>query len=280
MAKKTVHRRKIVRKPHLRSESEETQRETVDSVSSPNESKEVTSVQENQAEPAQSSEANQVSTVSSPPQTMPVTGPAPVVTPSLETQEDEKHEGAVDAEESIKAEGESSELVVAKDESGGGRGILGVILSILKYLLIFALGVSAGGFIVYQNGGSFDFINKAVNKEGSLQKIKVVPTAEPTEKPVDLTKFSITVLNGSEISGEASKLRDSLEKAGFKVSSIGNASESSFLKTVIRAKSDVDKAFLEKLKEELLKTYELDGQEKLEESVDYDVEIIIGAEPQ
>ncbi|MBI2031369.1 MAG: LytR C-terminal domain-containing protein [Candidatus Levybacteria bacterium] len=279
MPKKAIHKRRVVKKSPPKEEPQESQEDVTTSTV-----EEVQAVEENQlqTDPSQSSDVKpQASNMSSSPQNMPMSEPEPQVNQPIsgEGGSEEKQE-TISAEESPGGEEESNEPIVAKDESGGGRGILKTIVSIIKYLFIFALGVAVGGFIVYQNGGNIDFLNKVIQKDESSQKVEVKPTAAPTEEPVDLTKYSIKVLNGSEIPGEASKLKDSLEEAGFKVSSIGNASESSFLKTVIMVKADVDEAFLEKLKDELLKSYELSDTEELEDSAEDDIEIIIGTEPQ
>jgi len=295
MPKKAVHRKRIVKKPSSKPEPVETQEEIIDenNISSGTVSQDSHPVENENIETQPASLVNQPSDVvsgvvsqagsafSSPQNTAQVQQSIqPEPAPSANQGDTGEKTELANSEDSWENDGES-EPVVAREESKGEGGFLKTILSILKYFLIFILGVLAGGFVVYQNGGNLDFIfKKTVGRNESSQRIQAVPTVKPTEKPVDLTMYSIKVLNGSEVPGEASRLRDSLEKTGFKVSSIGNASESSFLKTVIMAKPNVNEAFLEKLKEELLKTYELDKIGELKESADDDIEIIIGAKPQ
>jgi hypothetical protein len=84
------------------------------------------------------------------------------------------------------------------------------------------------------------------------------PTVKPTEKPVDLTAFTISVLNGSGISGKAADEKTALTTAGFKVTSTGNADTNDFTQTKIAAKKSVDPQFLTKLEEELKKSYDVD----------------------
>lgn len=292
MPKKKAHRGRVVKKATVKAEPQENQEEVV--ADSSTETENVTQVaQPDQNAPAQTGPVvNQVpdvdpqaGSISSSPQNMPQSEPvstsaeSPRVEPAGESNlEEEKSEDTVSAEDSSEKE-EVSEPIVAKNESGGGRSIFKMLLSILKYLFIFAAGVAVGGFVIYQKG-SIDFFKQAVQKEDTSQKTKITSTPTPTEVSIDLTKYSITVLNGSEIEGEASKLRSSLEEEGFTVSSVGNASESSFLKTVIRTKTEVDEVYLEKLKTFLLKTYKLSDVEELEESAEDDIEIIIGIEPE
>lgn len=294
MPKKKIHRRKIVKKTEVIVEPAENQEEVV-ADSSPEEENSPQGVPSSGATvPVQTSPTvnqapdigSQVSSMPSTPQNMPQSEPvstsadSPQVEPAGENNpEEDKSEDTVSAEDSSENEGEANEPIVAKKESGGGRSIFKILLSIIKYLFIFALGAVAGGIIVYQKV-DINLLKQVVQKDDTSQKTKISPTPIPTEVPVDLTKYSIRVLNGSEIEGEASKLKDALETEGFTVSSIGNASESSFLKTVIRTKTEVDEEYLEKLKTFLLKTYELEDVEELEESADDDIEIIIGAEPE
>jgi hypothetical protein len=84
------------------------------------------------------------------------------------------------------------------------------------------------------------------------------PTVKPTVKPVDAAAFTISVLNGSGISGKAATVKTSLTTDGFKVTSTGNADNSNFTKTVIAAKKSVDPAFLTKLEDELKKSFTVD----------------------
>ncbi|HSA84364.1 MAG TPA: LytR C-terminal domain-containing protein, partial [Patescibacteria group bacterium] len=94
----------------------------------------------------------------------------------------------------------------------------------------------------------------------------------------DLSAYSISVLNGSGISGEAASLRTQLEDAEFVVDSVGNADTSDYTRTEVFAKEGVSEAYLNTLIKELEKTYEVNSvTETLDESESVDVEIIIGS---
>jgi len=298
MPKKKIHRRSVVKKVAAKVEPQENQEEVVaDSATETGNNPQETTPPDTNIPTQTGSVVNQIpdvgsqaSSMPSAPQSMPQTeslaglGSMPVDSPQAQPTgenniREDKSEDTVSAEDSSENESEANEPIVVRNESGGGRGIFKILLTIIKYLFIFALGVVIGGFVMYQKG-NIDFLKKVVQKEDTSKKTEIISTPTPTEIPIDLTKYSIKVLNGSEIEGEASKLKSSLEEEGFKVSSVGNATESSFLKTVISAKTEVDKAYLEKLKTFLLKTYKLSDVKELKDSADDDVEIIIGVEPE
>lgn len=151
-------------------------------------------------------------------------------------------------------------------------------LIILIVLAAFLLGGLSGGFIVNKKGNIFS--GKIPWKKEAVveNQEQVLPSPAPTEEPVDLTKYTIGVLNGSGTKGAAKELKDSLSEEGFNVSSSGNATSSSFTKSVIRAKKEVDLRYLVKLKDFLSKSYSLAEIQDLEDSGKTDVVVIIGAE--
>jgi hypothetical protein len=139
---------------------------------------------------------------------------------------------------------------------------------------LFLLGALLGGIVFYQN---------SLSKKGEATP---APTAVSSETPaassspsasVDLEKYEIAIQNGSGIAGEAGKAKDALTKAGFTVSSTGNASEYSYTSSIIQAKSDVDSAFLTKLSETLGETYKVGKSQTLPDSSKDDVVVIVGS---
>ncbi|RJQ38058.1 LytR family transcriptional regulator [Candidatus Microgenomates bacterium] len=189
-----------------------------------------------------------------------------------ELQKSEEKE-AVDEEKSI-AENNIMDKTASEEENnpGGRRNIKKMFFNVLTFLIIFLLGMLAGGFIFYTKGIN---LNKPEQKE-VVQAPTATPT--PTEVPVDLSKYTIKVLNGSKTKGEAGKLKEELTAGGFNVLSTGNAASSSFTETVIKAKAQVDKAYLKKLKEFLSESYVLASEEELDDTEKTDVNITIGSE--
>jgi len=84
-------------------------------------------------------------------------------------------------------------------------------------------------------------------------------------------------LNGSGISGEAGKAKTLLTTAGFSIGSTGNAATYDYTKTIIKAKSNVDPAFVSALSSSLNKTYVTDTPQTLSDSSNDDVQVIIGS---
>lgn len=157
-----------------------------------------------------------------------------------------------------------------------------IFLKIIILLAVFLLGMLLGGFIVYKKGNIFagktlePKPTVAEDQEQSSLFLSSPPT--PIEEPVDLTKYTIEVLNGSETKGAAGKLKEALTGEGFNVLSSANATNSAFVKTVINAKKEVNKEYLKKLQDFLSESYLLAGIQELEDTGKTDVVIIIGAE--
>lgn len=142
---------------------------------------------------------------------------------------------------------------------------------------IFLLGGLLGGIIFYQNrvsGTAPAATDSPTIAPGEL----ATPTSTPVATEIDLTKYNINILNGSGTAGEAGKVEALLEKGGFKVSGTGNAATYDFTKTVIQAKSDVDKNFLAKLSETLGEVYLVDTKtQNLAASSKDEVIVIVGS---
>ena len=66
-----------------------------------------------------------------------------------------------------------------------------------------------------------------------------IPTPSPEEKLVDFSLFSVTVLNGSGIAGEAGRVKILLEEGGFSVSKTGNADRYDYEETLVYVKENV-----------------------------------------
>ncbi|HTK03461.1 MAG TPA: LytR C-terminal domain-containing protein [Alphaproteobacteria bacterium] len=142
---------------------------------------------------------------------------------------------------------------------------------------ILLLGALLGGIVFYLKG-----VNQIPAEENPVATDTPVvesPTTSPTPaSKIDLSKYSIAVFNGSGIVGEAGKAKDLVTKEGFKVGSTSNAATYDYTKTIIKAKSTVDTAFVTKLSEVLGKSYVVDKSQVLDSSSKNEVEVIIGRE--
>lgn len=139
----------------------------------------------------------------------------------------------------------------------------------ILFVFIIAL-VMLGGIFIYKQG---------MNKTEKINVVSLSPTPMPSPTPIpviDLSKYSIEILNGSEAAGEAGRQKESLDGEGFTVSSVGNADESTYTETIIQVKKEVDSAFLDKLKSILENTFILGETETLSEDAATPVIIILG----
>lgn len=133
--------------------------------------------------------------------------------------------------------------------------------------------------------GLFIFRKSAIKSNGEkLHDSALSPTpAEespispaPTQEEVDISAYTIVILNGSGIAGEAARVKAALEQEGFTVVSIGNADQSDYENTMIQIKKDTPQAFMGMLKSVLEKTYVFGETEALSKQEESDVRIIIG----
>ena len=156
------------------------------------------------------------------------------------------------------------------------KGFLKTFLFIV--LIAFLLGISFFAGTYYASSGF------SLGLKPAPTPVAVQPTSPPENseaKAVDLEAYSIKILNGSGITGEAAKVKTALVEAGFKVAIVGNADRNDYTKTIIAAKKDVDEAYLKKLREVLGKSYSLEADSILPEvaSGEADVTITIGSTP-
>jgi len=153
---------------------------------------------------------------------------------------------------------------------------------ILAFVVIIA--IAGGGLYYFRQEVMLKSLEKKEEPTPTPSQIsepeesKASDATESAEIKADPSQYSIKVLNGSGTAGVAAEVRDILEEADFIVEDIGNADASNYEKTIIRAKENVSKEFLDVLREELGKLYLLDENETLEESEDVDVIVVIGRE--
>jgi hypothetical protein len=160
------------------------------------------------------------------------------------------------------------------------------------YFIVIALVAFVTG-IAFMAGIYYAMPNKnffAMFSMPNLSSIPGIPQATPTTAPVakavptvtppakKLSDYSVKVLNGSGVSGQAAKVKASLTAEGFTVSSTGNADSSDVQKTQITYKKTVSDDVLTKVKDTLKKTYVLDKETKLPDAAASkdDITITIG----
>ncbi|MBI4080139.1 MAG: LytR C-terminal domain-containing protein, partial [Candidatus Levybacteria bacterium] len=167
---------------------------------------------------------------------------------SAEEQKDSEPETKEDIEEEVKEE--------AQPEDTDSQEPYRVEYKRNYFMpIIFGILLGLGVF------GAFVFYEEVIRKDALVKnETAVVPTEapSPTEKVLDLSLYSIRVLNGSGVSGQAAKVQQVLEDDKFTVASIGNAEKSDYTETVIQVKKTVSKEYIQKLKDLLKDYYDLD----------------------
>jgi hypothetical protein len=141
---------------------------------------------------------------------------------------------------------------------------------------IFLLGAILGGIVFYQRGVS---TGEETSTPTPIATASLVSTPTPSASPsasVSLSKYTITIFNGSGIAGEAGKAKTLLTTAGFKVGSTANAATYDYTKTIIKAKSSVEASFVSSLSTSLGKTYTVDKAQTLASSSADMVQVVIG----
>lgn len=147
-----------------------------------------------------------------------------------------------------------------------------IIVGCLLLLVFVLLGI---GIYLFRKESAKNSAKPATTAQSETSAPK---TETPVKPQIDLTKYSIKVLNGSGVGGEAAKVKTALESAGFKVSGTGNAKTDTFKETEIDAKKNTDPDYLKKLNEELAKSYSVDTQSaELTASDSADVVVTVGS---
>ena len=139
---------------------------------------------------------------------------------------------------------------------------------------IFILGAILGGIVFYQKGVNTISVEESPTPVASTVAI-ATPTATP--KAVDVSAFDVAIFNGSGIAGEAGAVKTLLTDAGFNVVSTANAATYDYTKTIIKAKSTIDAAVIQKLKDALSKDYVLGDSQTLSSSSTTDIQVVVGS---
>lgn len=194
------------------------------------------------------------------------------ISESVEKSVEVQEELAMVAEKVIPTD-KPDDFIPLEKNSRGPNPLLIIIPGVLL------LGALLGGIVFYRS---------SVDNQKNIKDTELTETPAPTEiaedvvaistpsATIDLSKYTVVILNGSGISGEAGKVKTILTAAEFKVGTTGNASTYDYTKTVVKAKSTVDATFVTKLIETLGKTYVVDKAQTLSDSSKDDVQVVVG----
>jgi hypothetical protein len=155
---------------------------------------------------------------------------------------------------------------------------------ILFFSFVVGLSLGAGlvGGIFYYRSNVEDVFNKIAptdvpSSEITTEGNQPSETSSPeAETKIDFEKYSINILNGSGIKGEAGRVQGLLASSGFTKITTGNASTYNFKATEVSLKEGVSDKVFNKI-EESLKTYEIEKTDNLSVSSKFDVVITVGS---
>lgn len=172
-------------------------------------------------------------------------------------------------EEKVETENEEVE---PSDKNTLGKKILLFLVCFIGTILL--VGTHFGAYMFGLQQG-----REAEKKVAEQASAKPTSVPSPTSKQIDLSAYSIAVLNGSGLPGQAAAVKKILEDTGFTVATIDNADKSDYQKTTIQAKKSVSSDFTQKLKDSLSKTYRVDETiTPLESTATSDIVVTVGKE--
>lgn len=166
-----------------------------------------------------------------------------------------------------------------KEEKPRGGGKKFIILVFM--LVLFAL-IGLGGFFFYSLTSK-----KTTDGEATKDTTVVAPTTASVEDAsdsaklddVDLSAYTLQVLNGSGTPGEAGKAATLLEEEGFKDIDTGNADKYTYDATEIQLRKKTPDAVYQSIVNALKDTYSVTrSAELLSEDDEYDIIVIVGTE--
>lgn len=156
-------------------------------------------------------------------------------------------------------------------------------------ILPFLLGFVLGGLIV---GGVFYWKTsvEGLEEETATPAPTISPTAEPKseeeeeggeqgkeEEEVDLSEYSVQILNGTGGTGVARAAKEELDNEGFGSLVTGNASSFEYEETEVALKKDVPGSVYEVIKDALKDKYDVvKAESAVDEDSEYDVVITVG----
>lgn len=176
----------------------------------------------------------------------------------------------------VKIEEPSVELLepelLAQDESAGFfNGAKGKAWGLFIVISLLAAGAAAV------------FVYIAKTKEPEIEPsvtealVESTPAVEVKEPSVTKSDYSLVVLNGAGVAGEAAKLKDLLVSDGYVVSDVGNAKNQA-QRTILTIKTKTPESFTKSLQDFLEKYYVLAPEIEIDDNQSIDATVTIGKE--
>lgn len=161
--------------------------------------------------------------------------------------------------------------VEQKEEKGGGRGWLWLVVGIL-------VGLVLGGGLGWWMANKKPAATEVTPTPAAQVEETPAPTPEESDELVDRAILKVQVLNGSGKAGVAATAADFLAELGYENVDTGNADADTYTETEIMVKEEFT-AFLGTISDDLSGQYQVASEAgELSSDSDYDVVIIIGQE--
>ncbi|MBI2594142.1 LytR C-terminal domain-containing protein [Candidatus Curtissbacteria bacterium] len=191
-----------------------------------------------------------------------------------EKEEDTAGEEAVE-DSPVEAKPEETQTTEEKLDDSDSSGGISWKRIFLIVLIVVPIGfLMFGGFLFFSKNFNTDFLKKEPEKTIKLPETSPTPTIEEVNKEA----YEIEVQNGSGIAGEGARVKELLEKAGFSVSTVGNAQNSNYTETIITVSEEVEEGFIDELTETLEGRGAVGKIEKFAEGEDGEVLVIVGSD--
>lgn len=163
-------------------------------------------------------------------------------------------------------------------DEGEKKGV-GKKIIVLVVVLVVIAGIVAGGVYYYKSNVQIEPEPEVTLNEKPTPMPTEAVKEEVTEEEVDVSKYSLSILNGSGVPGEAGKAEGLLEEAGFAGIETGNADSYDFLETQVSLKSDAPKGVYKEIEKALGSDYKVvQSKDALDDDSSFDVIIIVGSE--
>lgn len=161
----------------------------------------------------------------------------------------------------------SSDLYAGSSQPRSGRKIP-FILGVAVILLIL------GGLFYFLKARPKAKVEPSPSPAVSLEESSPQPSPSPS---FERSKYTLRVLNGTSTQGLAASTSAKLKDLGYKIEKVANATNSAFLKTVVRVKPNLEE-LLENLIKDLMSDLKGEKGPDLKDSDTSDGEIILGQE--
>lgn len=156
------------------------------------------------------------------------------------------------------------------------KGVFVKFFLITFFATLLAM-VLAGGVYVYLTGTK-GIGTRTVASETTTPLPTDTPSSTSTPAPkVDFSTYKFSILNGNGGIGVASAAKAIVEKAGFKVTNLGNADNFNFTNTMIQTKSSVTEDAIDTLKTSLSAKYSVKIGDNLDPASAFDIVVTVGS---